>query len=265
MGDAGRPSELVFGLSRAMGHTWSNDVAREFAAVLDELGFATVAPFDTYEELVEALLNGDVHAAWAPPLVCARVEALGGQVVLRSVRAGAASYRSALIRRTDWGFTLETLGELNSLRAVWVGKHSMGGYVLPRHLLRAAGIDLDAVFAEQKLLGSYEACFEEVWLGTAHVTASYCSPASVAQPKRGYETILGGRAHAIEVIGHSEAVPNDGVALSPRLADDAEAVTRALVERAVAGGPSGAFARMFDADALEPVAAGVYRVLLDFL
>ena len=51
----------------------------------------------SYEVMAKELLSGKLDAAWAPPFVCARTEAMGVRVLVRGVRLGMSSYRSALV------------------------------------------------------------------------------------------------------------------------------------------------------------------------
>src|SRR5690606_3208009 len=140
------------------------ELARTFADVLYGAGFSTVVPMKSYGELEQALLGGEVDAAWGPPIVCARIEAAGGQVALRAVRYGAVTYRSVLICRSGDPLDLRQLGGPGGrrVRAVWVDRWSMGGFILPRHHLRARGIDLERALSSERVVGSYDACFRDV-------------------------------------------------------------------------------------------------------
>src|SRR6185369_649812 len=62
-----------------------------------------------YDALTEALRRGDVDAAWAPPMVAARAEALGARILVRPLRRGSVRSRSALLVRADSPLQLETL------------------------------------------------------------------------------------------------------------------------------------------------------------
>lgn len=258
--------DRVFGVPRTIGRDHSNDLARALAVRLDEVGFATVAPVDPYQRMEEELLSGQIDAAWAPPMVCARVEDAGGRVVLRARRGGASTYRAVILRPANWSFTLAGMRDLKGLRAVWSDPHSMAGFVLPRHALRAAGIDLGSVFIEEALGGSYQVCLEEVLAVRAHVTATYCSLESATASRAGHERILGPRAAGLAPIGYTEATPHDGIVISPRLGPaDAAAVEAALLALVEPGPAAAVMAESFDADGFEPAPAGSYRALLGLL
>ncbi len=92
----------------------------------------------TYEALAKELLSGRIEAAWAPPFVCARIEAMGVRVLVRGVRMGTSSYRGALLAKAGSTLTLDTL---KGKTAVWSDRDSVGGYLLPLALLRSKGME----------------------------------------------------------------------------------------------------------------------------
>src|SRR4051794_34359155 len=83
-----RADKLVFFLQTALGKPVEVNVAA------------------SYEALAKDLLSGRADAAWAPPFVCARTEAMGVRVLVRGVRLGMSSYRSALVCRAGARLTL---------------------------------------------------------------------------------------------------------------------------------------------------------------
>src|SRR5262245_13451907 len=119
-------SDWRFALPPSLGKEPVRARARQFASLLYEAGFATVWPQDSYGNLEDRLLSGEAHAAWGPPLICARVEAAGGVVALRGIRYGAASYRSVILCRAEDRMELVNLGKMRRRpRAVWVDESSM--------------------------------------------------------------------------------------------------------------------------------------------
>lgn len=185
-------------------------LAREFAAVLFDARFTEVVPFKTYDALERALLRGEIDAAWGPPLICAAVEAAHGMVALRGVRAGAVTYRSALLARRQDPFDLQTIvdGAFRP-RAAWVDPWSTAGYVLPKAYLLDAGADATKLLGE-KMFGSYAACFEALLDRDADLTASFVGP-------EGLEAVWGARMRPFRVLAYTAEGPNDGIAVSPQL------------------------------------------------
>ena len=253
-------SGLCFALPPSLGTDTVRTLAREFAAVLYEAGFATVVPVSSYELLERGLLSGDMHAAWGPPMVCARVEQAGGAVALRAIRNGSTSYRSVLVCRAHDDLTLEEIGQhgLRKLRAVWVDEHSMGGYILPRHHLRSQHIDLATAFESERLLGSYKACFEAVMGCDADITASYANARGL-----GYVEICSDNAHHLRTISYTAECSNDGVVVSPAALASSVDVFSRLATMMQSPSHRAIFCAAFNVDDLAPPPKGSYRNLLE--
>lgn len=254
---------FCFALPPSLGADSVRALARKFADVLYGAGFTTVVPLKSYELLEQALLGGEVDAAWGPPIVCARVEAAGGTVALRAIRYGATTYRSVLICRAHDDLKIDQLGRpgMRRPRAVWVDRWSMGGYILPRHHLREHGVDLEAAFESERLAGSYKQCFDEVLDGDADVTASFASRRGL-----GYVEMTGKHAFQLRTLAYTSECPNDGVILSPRLSRDrARALMEQLSELIAHPAKLEVVATMFDVDSFDRPPDGTYAPLLDLL
>ena len=252
-------SGFAFGLPPSLGFEPVKELAREFADVLFGGGFTQVIPFKSYEKLEQSLLDGEVDAAWGPPLVCGRVEANGGSIPFRAVRDGATSYRSALICRQNDPIELDRLGEPGARkpRAVWVDQWSMAGYILPRHYLETAGVDVDQAFSDQRLMGSYEACFNELLDGEADVTASYANRRGTA-----YVELCGNSAHLFRVLCYTDECPNDAVVVAPQVEAERQiAVITGLRNLIRTPKALEVLAEMFDVDGFDEPPAGIYEPL----
>ena len=219
-------------LPPSLGPSVGGERARRLETYLGQaLGRATqvVVP-SSYEALAKELLSGKCEAAWAPPFVCARIEAMGVRVLVRGVRQGASSYRAALVCRAAKPLTLDTLKGTN---AVWCDRDSVGGYLLPMALLRDKGMDANRIFASQKFAGSYTAALDQVLDGSADVTSVFASGEKGAVAT-GVDELLPGRQHLLKVISFTEESPNDGVAVAmntpAELAMDIEKVLLQLHE-----------------------------------
>jgi len=200
--------------------------AQAIRSMLGAVGCGSVRTALTYSALMTDLLDGNVDVAWAPPLVCARVEPLGGRVMLRAVRGGSNSYRAALFTR---GADAPGMVGIKGLRAAWLDQRSMSGYVLPRSVLREHGWNPDTCFSRQKFLGSYQACVEAVLNGKVDVSSTYATGANANPQRVGWMSLAGGRVGELTPLAYSEECPNDGVILSPAVsAADAAALTAAF-------------------------------------
>lgn len=254
-------SGFAFALPPSLGREPVRDLARHFADVLYGAGFTAVVPCKTYEELETALLDGEVHAAWGPPLVCGKVEAAGGAVLRRAIRHGTTSYRSALVCRSHDDIDLQRLGQPGArrIRAVWTDEWSMGGRILARHYLRSIGVDLAAAFSEEYIAGNYQDCFEQVLDGEADLTASFAGPRGL-----GYVDIVGANSFMLRTLAYSSPCPNDGIVLSPRLGDRGRTkIEEGLAAITAAPKKLEVLTSMFNVDGFDQPPAGHYAPLLE--
>jgi phosphonate transport system substrate-binding protein len=166
----------------------------------------------TYEQLARELLSGKIDAAWAPPFVCARIEAMGVRVLVRGVRDGASAYRAALITRKDSNVTLDTL---KGSTAAWSDRDSVGGFLLPMAFLRERGLDPMKTFHQQEFKGNYRNALETVLEGKADVTSIFAPTAKAGVPATtGLAQLWPDKENQFRVLGFTEEAPNDGVAVS---------------------------------------------------
>jgi phosphonate transport system substrate-binding protein len=260
MGDTIDNAGFTFGLPPSLGvdPVWA--LAREFADLLYSAGFRTVIPYKTYQELQLAVLAGSVDAAWGPPLTCARVESVGGSVALRGVRGGSTSYRSALVARSGDNFDISSLGVgVFRPRAAWVDESSVGGYLMPRAYLRGRGIDVQAAFLNQRMLGSYAACLEALFDFQADLTAVFVGPG-------GLKETWGSRAARLKLLALTDESPNDGVVISPSLSAVRAKQLIGGLEALIADERSRTiFTTMFSVDGFDTPPKGTYIPLLSFL
>jgi phosphonate transport system substrate-binding protein len=217
-----------------------------------------------YQAMERDLLSGAVSAAWGPPFVCARTEAYGGRGLVRGIRRGSATYRAALVSLAARKVRLD---KLDGLKAAWVDRDSVAGFLLPQGLLRERGVRGWETFSSERFAGSYKAALEEVLAGRADLAAVWTSSSLDTQAAmRSLEEIVGDRAKELEVLAVTRECPNDGVVLSPR-ADDPSA---AALERAfltMADDPEGrvVLTEVFSAERFEPAPRGSYRELYDLV
>lgn len=223
-----------FGLPPSLGNALARERAERLTSFIERaLGRKVeVSVAASYEALAKDLLAGRADAVWAPPFVCARVEAMGVRVLARGVRRGRSSYRSALVTRAGSGLTLE---KLQGTRMAWVDRDSVAGYLLPVASLKARGLEPGRLFASQQFTGSYRASLEAVEAGVADVASVFCPPGSTDMTyANGVEVVLPGRSAAFELIAYTEEAPNDGVpvgmTVEPELVGTLERMLLALHE-----------------------------------
>lgn len=178
------------------------------------------------EQLVEAARTGRVDAVWAPPLACARLEALGARVLARAVRGGALETRSVLLTRTDGP---QDVSELSGTRAAWVDKASLAGYLLPAAALRASGHPPEKILFQQTFYGSFRGALDALLAGEADV-AAFFAPATGDDVLQGVEEVAPGTHREVRALLVTGRGPLDAVVAAPSLAPaDAVRLQRGLL------------------------------------
>jgi phosphonate transport system substrate-binding protein len=216
-----------------------------------------VAPDD--ERLVEAARTGRVDAVWAPPLACARLEALGARVLARAVRQGALETRSVLLTRADGP---SSLGELPGTRAAWVDRASLAGYLLPAAALRAAGYPPERILFQQTFYGDFRAALDALLAGEADVAALYAPPVG-EDVLQGVEEVAPGTSRDLRSLLVTGRGPQDAVVAAASLAPaDAVRLQRGLLTLSrLPEGPT-LLRDVFRADRFTPAPPLGYRALL---
>lgn len=256
-----RSDVLRFALPPSLGTAEALTRARGFGDHLaDKVGTAVsvvVAP--NYATLQSMVIDGVVHVAWAPPFVCARLELKGLRVAVRGSRAGATSYRAALVCRKNARHELTALS-LRGLGAAWVDKDSVGGYLLAAALLKTKGIDPGSVFREQRFLGSYREALRAVLEERLDVSSVFAAPDGTAS--EGITETLPGHADDFGVVAYTAESPNDGVVLSAALSQRlGAAVSSALLEMHSTPEGVNLLKRTFRIDKFDAAPPGSYRSL----
>lgn len=258
-----RGGKYIFALPPSLGKGPVMELAKRFRAHFEGTAIGNIETLGSYGSIESALLQGHCHAAWSPPIVCARIESAGGVVALRSVRYGATTYRAVLLSRARDHIDLKRLGSpgARKLRGAWVDEWSMGGCILPRYYLRSRGLNLSEVFAEERLLKSYAACFKAVLEGNADLTASYATRRGI-----GYVDLCGERAVELRALAYTDESPNDGIALSPTLSPQESEELRAIIEEHLSEDRAPELlATGFDVNGFDRPPPGTYSALLSLL
>jgi len=173
----------------------------------------SVVTLGDYEGLTDALRRGDVDAAWAPPLVAARAEALGARVLVRPLRRGSVRSRSALLVRADSDLQLETLG---GTTAAWVDRSSVAGHLLAMSWLRDRGLEPTRLFGQQLFLGSYQACLEALLGGEADVAAVFAPPEG-HDLRVAVEEVAPGQSPGVRVLACTMPALHDAWLVAPQV------------------------------------------------
>jgi phosphonate transport system substrate-binding protein len=163
---------------------------------------------DSYSGLVSALERGKLQFAWMPPLLLVLAqERIALQPLVATVRKGQLDYRAVL-------FSLEEaphrgLADFRGRTVAWVDRTSAAGYLYPRLHLASRGIDPDAHFGAELLLGSHTEVVRAVDAGRADVGATFAvqPPLGTAVQRAGF--LDAGATRPMRVIDWTPAIPND--------------------------------------------------------
>ena len=186
----------------------------------------SVVQLSDYDALTDAVRRGEVDAAWAPPLVAARAEALGARILARPLRRGSVRSRSALLVRADSPLQLETLG---GTTAAWVDRASLAGHLLAMAWLRERGLEAAKLFGQQLFFGSYQACIEALLEGEADVAPLFAPPEG-HDLRLSVEEVAPGRAADVRVLACTMPVLHDAWLVAPQVAlPDALRLERGLL------------------------------------
>ena len=211
----------------------------------------------SYGELQRRVEEREVDLAWAPPTICARVigRAPG---VFAAVRRGGASFRAALIVRKG---EIGSIAELAGKHAVWVDRHSAGGYQLPRALLRRRGHDPDQLLGRQSFVGGYTDAVRRVLDGAADLAPVFVHGESSEYVTMSLASIVGARAaETLAALAVTDVSPADGIVV---VRDETEeGVALADVEAIGRGGPNPLLEAM-DAESLRRAQPSDYATLGD--
>lgn len=207
----------------------------------------------SYDGMVADILERRVHLAWAPPIVCARVEN-DVRCILKSVREGRSSYQAALIVRAG---EVRRKEELRGLRAAWVDPLSSGGYLLATYYLASIDMPPDGLFGEQKFMGSYRAALDAVANEEADVTSIYVTRTSREHARERLIELAGRNADRLDVLMFTRATPNDGLIVTRAVGDDdARKITETLISS-----PPISLVKALEVEGFEQALPADYRML----
>lgn len=167
----------------------------------------------TYEALAEEVRAGTIDVAWLPPIVFVRL-AEAVQPLGSIVRAGKATYESALVMRAD--SKIDSLKALIGVRAGWIDPWSAAGFVLPRMNLALRGIDPRRCFRTETFHGSHRAAIEALAAGACDVVGTYARADEAGVVAGGWSEITSD----VRVLATFGAIPPDVIGVRSGLDDE---------------------------------------------
>jgi phosphate/phosphite/phosphonate ABC transporter binding protein len=206
---------------------------------------------------VDALCEEEVELAWLPPVAYLRARRLGPvHLLLALERHGQASYGSALVAAQHAG--IQALPDIRGKRVAWVDAWSAAGYLMPRSVLREAGLDPEQVFASQAFVGSHAAVLDALQEGRADVGATYCS----IDEKGTLVAAPWSERPGLRPVALSAAIPGDAICAAGELSlEDAEAMVEPLVTLSAEAEGAALLRRLFGAARFVEVNASYYQAL----
>lgn len=150
-------------------------------------------------------------------------EKYGIDAALVTVRFGLTTYNGQINVGADSGIT--TLDDLKGKVFCWVDPNSTSGYIIPRIMLLANGIDPDVDFAQTVEAGSHNNVITQVYNGDCDAGASYVDARS------SIEEDFPDVNEKVVVLATTTDIPNDNVAFIESFPDEMrQEIVTALLE-----------------------------------
>jgi phosphonate transport system substrate-binding protein len=183
-------------------------------ALAEETGYTIDSTVSTsYAAAIEAMGAGEAHVGMLATFAYLLAhEKYGVEVGLVSTRYGTPYYTGQIVAGADTG--IETLADVAGRSVCWVDATSTSGYIIPRIMLRAAGVDPDTDLGQEVEAGSHDLVITAVYNGDCEVGASYVDARDTLAENYPdvYDKVL--------VIAESPEIPNDGVQFAEDVPDE---------------------------------------------
>ncbi len=193
--------------------------------VSDSTGLTIEANVGTdFAAVREAMGAGQAHIGWLNTFnyILAH-EKFGVDVGLVTERFGSTTYTGQIIVRADSGIT--TLEDLKGKVMCWVDPNSTSGYIIPRIMLQANGIDPDADFSRTVEAGSHNNVVTQVYNGECDAGATF------VDARTSIEEDVPDVMEQVAVLATTSDIPNDSVAFVEEFpAEMREQIVTALLE-----------------------------------
>jgi len=200
--------------------------AETVADLLEEkTGYAIEGSVATsYAAVIEAMGTGKAHMGTLATFAYLLAhEKYGVDVALVSVRYGSPYYKGQIIVGADTGIT--KIEDLAGKTVCWVDAASTSGYIIPRVMLKAAGVDPEKDLAQEVEAGSHPNVVLAVYSGDCDAGATYIDARGTIEDEHPdvNEKVL--------VIAESDEIPNDGLQFIKDFpADMREKIVQAFVD-----------------------------------
>ncbi|MBO9361622.1 MAG: phosphate/phosphite/phosphonate ABC transporter substrate-binding protein [Thermoflexus sp.] len=206
----------------------------------------------SFAAAVEAMGAGQAQIGWLNALSYLLAnEKYGVEVILATLRFNQTYYTAQIIVRADSG--IKSLADLRGKAMCWVDPLSTSGYLMPRILLKANGVDPDQDFAQVMNAGSHSDVVRAVYNGDCDAGATYVDARSAV------EMDMPDVKEKVVVLATTAKIPNDNVSVVKDLpADLKEKIRQALLEIAASEEGKQALQTVYGIEGLEKVDDSFY-------
>jgi phosphonate transport system substrate-binding protein len=158
----------------------------------------------SYTAVIEAMCTEKAHMGTLATFAYLLAhEKCGVDCALVAVRYGSPYYKGQIIVGAETG--IKTISDLKGKTVCWVDAASTSGYIIPRIMLKAAGVDPDKDLAQQTEVGSHPGVVLAVYKGDCDAGATWVDARGTIKDE--YPDVK----EKVLVIAESAEIPNDGL------------------------------------------------------
>lgn len=219
--------------------------------ITDMTGLVVEANVATsYAAVVEAMGAGNAQVGWLNTFsyVLAQ-EKYGVDVSLATVRRGSPFYTGQIIANAESG--IASLADIEGKKVCWVDPLSTSGYIIPRIMIAAAGVDVDAL--ESQDAGSHPNVVTAVYNGDCDAGATFVDARTAIAEE--FPDVN----DKVLVVATSPEIPNDTVAFAADLPEEIRTqLVKALMDLAATEEGAAALAAVYEIEGFEEVDDSFY-------